>query len=221
MSTPPLTLNTPEEYLAAERKAERKSEYLNGEVFAMSGNRWAHVQITANIQISLGIQFKGRDCTAATTELRLRVNPCGNYMYTYPDTVVVCGKPQFEDKQFDTLLNPKILIEVLSRSTERFDRGKKAELYRQIDSLTEHLFVAQDERLVQHYARQPNGDWLLSEKRDAQDVIELKSVDATLLLADIYDRVEFSAESESQKNYARFNTSEPVPDPSVAAMAGT
>ncbi len=191
MSSQPLPFVTPEEYLAAERKAERRSEYLNGEVFAMAGASLRHVQISGNLITTLNNQLKGRDCDVYATELRVRVNPKGNYLYAYPDVSVVCGESKFEDERFDTLLNPKVIIEILSPSTEPFDRGKKFTLYRQIDSLAEYLLIAQDETRVEQYVRQPGGDWVLSERTGLDDAVTLPSLGLNLKLSDIYYRVSF------------------------------
>jgi Uma2 family endonuclease len=189
MSSQPLTFVTPEEYLAAERKAERKSEYINGEVFAMAGVSPNHDDIVSNLGWSLNNQLRNGDCKVHTPDFRVRVNPKGAYMYTYPDVSVVCGEPRFEDGHLDTLLNPKVIIEVLSHSTEKKDRGVKAELYRQLASHAEYLLVAQDRVHVEHYVRQPDGNWLLAEFNKLEDAVELRSVGATLKLGDIYHRV--------------------------------
>ena len=191
MSSQPLIFLTPEQYLAAERKAERKSEYLNGEVFAMAGaGRW-HSVITINLTSSLDNQLRMSPCQVHHTDMRVRVNPTGNYLYAYPDLSVVCGEPRFEDMQFDTLLNPKVVIEVLSPSTEQFDRRTKATLYRQLQSLEEYFLIAQDRIHVEHYTRQPSGDWSRSDSDRLDDVVELRSVGATLKLSDVYHRVAF------------------------------
>jgi len=189
MASQPLSFVTPEEYLAAERLAERKSEYINGEVFAMAGVSRQHDDIVVNSITSLNIQLRGGDCKVHTPDFRVRVNPKGAYMYAYPDLSVVCGEQRFEDGHLDTLLNPKVIIEVLSHSTEAKDRGVKARLYRQLDSLAEYLFVAQDRVHIEHYVRQPDGSWLLSERSNLEDSLELHSVGATLKLADVYHRV--------------------------------
>jgi len=186
MSSYPLAFLTPQEYLDAERQTERRSEYLNGEVFAMSGSTYAHNKIITSITLSLGPQVRKKDCDVTTNDLRLRVNPRGNYLYAYPDVTVICKKPQFEDKHLDTLLNPRVLIEVLSRTTESWDRLTKAPLYRQLESLKEYLFVAQDRVHVEHYVRQPGDTWVRTEKSKIKDVIKLRSVGATLKLSDIY-----------------------------------
>ncbi len=121
--------------------------------------------------------------------MRVRIVSRREYAYTYPDVVVVCGEPQFEDGHLDTLINPTVLVEVLSESTERYDRGKKFGLYRAIESLVEYVLVAQDEHKVEQYVKQPDGRWLLSDHRSLDDVMELASVQCTLTLRAIYAKI--------------------------------
>jgi len=179
---------TPEEYLALERKAEYKSEYFDGEIFAMSGASITHNQITANVLAEIHAQFKKRLCRVYVNDMRVKVSPTG--LYTYPDIVALCDKPRFDDAQKDTLLNPTVLIEILSDSTANYDRGTKFKHYRTLDSLKEYILVAQDEYHIEHYVRQANNQWLLSEISDLQEVIDLPSIDCRLALTDIYDKVE-------------------------------
>jgi Uma2 family endonuclease len=139
MSTQPKTFISPEQYLAIERKAERKSEYFNGEMFAMAGASESHVLIVTNVVAELREQLRGRPYTVYSTDLRVKVSPTG--LYTYPDVVVVCGQPQFADDQRDTLLNPTLIVEVLSESTQDYDRGEKFEHYRSIASFHEYVLI--------------------------------------------------------------------------------
>src|SRR2546426_2804470 len=178
---------SPQEYLRLERQAEYKSEYLNGEIFAMSGASRKHNLLTTNIRSSLNQQLRGRPCEVYASEMRVKVNATG--LYTYPDVVVVCGEPRLEDEYFDTLLNPTVLIEVLSKSTERYDRIAKSSYYRTLDSLAEHLLVAQDEIRLEQYSRQPDGQWLLLDYRTLSDVAELRSIGSSLRLRDVYEKV--------------------------------
>jgi Uma2 family endonuclease len=188
MSAQPQTAYiTPEEYLALERKAEYKSEYFEGEIFAMSGASPEHNQITANVLAEIHAQFKKRLYRVYVNDMRVKVSPTG--LYTYPDIVALCDKPRFDDAQKDTLLNPTVLIEVLSDSTANYDRGTKFKHYRTLDSLKEYLLVAQDEYHIEHYIRQANNQWLLSETSNLQEVIELPSINCHLALTDIYDKV--------------------------------
>jgi Uma2 family endonuclease len=191
VSSQPKTYLTPEEYLAIERKADHKSEYFNGEMFAMSGASERHATIVANLMYLLVGQLRGRPCKAYANDLRVRVSPTG--LYTYPDVVVVCGQPQFADDQRDTLLNPTLIVEVLSESTKDYDRGGKFEHYRTLTSLSEYVLIDQAKYHVEHFVRQPDNRWLLSETNRLEDTIHLLSVDCDLALAEVYDKVEMSA----------------------------
>jgi Uma2 family endonuclease len=191
MSSQPKTFITPEEYLAIERKAEYKSEYFNGEMFAMSGASERHVSIVANLMYLLVGQLRGRPCKAYASDMRVRVSPTG--LYTYPDVVVVCGQAQFADDQKDTLLNPTLIVEVLSESTKDYDRGGKFEHYRSLASLNEYVLIAQAKHHVEHFVRQPDNRWLLSETNRLEDTIHLSSIDCDLALVEVYDKVELSA----------------------------
>jgi Uma2 family endonuclease len=178
---------TPEEYLALERKAEYKSEYLHGEIFAMTGASRKHNLVAGNIFGELRQQLKGRQCEAYMGDMRVKVTATG--LYTYPDVVVACGEPKFEDEYVDTLLNPTLLVEVLSQSMERYDRIAKSSYYRTLDSLAEHLLVAQDEVRLEQYVKQANGQWLLFECSSLDKVVELPSISCSLALGDVYDKV--------------------------------
>lgn len=177
-----------EDYLAAERKAETKSEYLDGEIFAMSGASREHNLIVVNVVASLHGQLKGRACETYAGDMRVHVPGTG--LYTYPDVTVVCGDPQLEDAELDTLLNPILLIEVLSPSTEGYDRGKKFAHYRTLESFREYVLVSQEEVRVEIFTRQDDGHWLLSEEAVRLEVtVPLASIGCELRLADVYDRV--------------------------------
>jgi Uma2 family endonuclease len=179
---------TPEEYLALERQAEYKSEYFDGEIFAMTGASRKHNLVAGNVFASLHGQLRKRPCEIYPSDMRVKVSPTG--LYTYPDVVIVCGEPIFDDKQKDTLLNPTVLVEVLSKSTASYDRGEKFEHYRKLDSLAEYLVIAQNKYHAEHYTRQIDNRWLLSETDDVQQTIHLSSIECDLALADIYDKVE-------------------------------
>lgn len=187
MSSQPTTYLTPEEYLAIERKAESKSEYINGEIVAMTGASRKHNLIVVNIISEMGRQLRDCTCEMYASSMRIRVPPA--LVYTYPDAVAVYDEPQFEDDYLDTLLNPTLIIEVLSESTEAYDRGKKFGFYRTIPSLAEYLLVAQDEQRIEQYAKQQDGRWLLSEYRLTEDVAELESIQCQLALKEVYDKV--------------------------------
>ena len=180
---------TPEQYLALERKAECKSEYINGRIFAMAGASRQHNQITFNISVELGTQLKGRPCVAYSSDMRVKVTETG--LYAYPDIVVTCNEPQFEDSFLDTLLNPTIIIEVLSESTEAYDRGGKFAHYRRLSSLEEFILIAQDGIYVEQYIRKGK-QWILSEIVGIDEKIQLNSTNCYLSLRDIYHKVELS-----------------------------
>ena len=179
---------TPEEYLALERKSTIKSEYLSGQMYAMSGASRAHNLICLNIGGELRSLLKKRACVVYTYDMRLTVSAAG--LYTYPDVLVVCEEPRFEDDNFDILLNPTALFEVLSPSTEVYDRGAKFGYYRQFDSMQEYTLVSQDFMRVEHYLRH-NEQWILTDLGNPDDVVHLTSIDCELPLREIYERVEF------------------------------
>ena len=182
----------PEDYLALEREAATKSEYVDGEIFAMAGASEEHSLLTLNIGAAIHMALRGRPCKVYVSDMRVKVSPTG--MYTYPDVVAVCGKARLEDAKFDTLLNPTVIIEVLSPSTEGYDRGAKFAHYRRLESLQEYLLVAQDAVHLEHYVRQADGRWLLSEANRLQDEIHLPAIDCRLSLAEVYDKTEIPTE---------------------------
>lgn len=182
-------LATPEEYLAAEREAETRSEYFAGEILAMTGASRVHNVITGNVYGVLWTQLRDRSCEAYVGDMRVKVSRTGQY--TYPDVVVACGEPELEDEHLDTLLNPTLIVEVLSPSTERYDRGRKLEHYRKIPSLAEYVLVAQDARRIEWYTRQERGFWFYNDTQEGQQTVELASVGCTLALDEVYDRIAF------------------------------
>lgn len=185
---------TPEEYLAIERAAEDGSEYWNGEMFALAETSERHGAIVANLVGELRSALKGRPCKVYASDLRLQVAPTG--LYTYPDVLVICGAPEFSDDSRDMVRNPKLIVEVLSPSTEDFDRGRKFAHDRSLPSLVEYLVVAQDRPAVEKLTREPAGPgqsesrWVLTETNGLSGVIRLASVEADLALGEFYDKVE-------------------------------
>ena len=188
MSSERKTHLTPEEYLALERKAGIRSEYLDGDMVAMSGGTREHNLIVGNIVRELGIQLKDRPCEIYPSDMRVKVSATG--LYTYPDITMVCGDPQFEDARRDTLLNPVLIVEVLSESTESYDRGAKFAHYRKVPSVIEYVLVSQRQYSIEQYARQSNGPWLRSEVRGTKGKLDLPSIQCSIELAEIYERVE-------------------------------
>lgn len=180
---------TPDEYLKAERIAEARSEYVAGHVVAMAGTSFRHAELVANMQYSLIGQLKGKPCRAVSSEVKVRVQ---DDAFFYPDILVTCGEAQFHDKDRDVLLNPKVIVEVLSKSTEKWDRGGKFDIYRKIPSLTDYLLVSQDRCVVEHRIRQVGDVWMLENYHGAAAVVSIESIGCTLPLADIYNAVDGS-----------------------------
>ncbi|MBS1793083.1 MAG: Uma2 family endonuclease [Acidobacteria bacterium] len=186
------------EYLAIDRESAERYEYLDGEIYLMAGESGAHGDICMNLAIAFGNQTKGTGCRGRIKDTKVlsgaaaqnTASPKG--MFSYPDLVVICGPPQYHDKHEDVVVNPKLIIEVLSESTESFDRGEKFIRYRMWNStLTDYLLVSQTAPLVEHYIKQSDGSWLLREYRGLETSFRIETIAADLNLADIYDRIEF------------------------------
>lgn len=180
------------EYLDLERAADEKSEFLNGETFLMSGASRRHNLVSGNIFRLLSTQLLGRPCETFVSDMRVQVSKAG--LYTYPDVVVVCGEPVFEDKELDTLQNPTLIVEVISPPTEAYDRGRKFEFYRKLPSLREYLVVSQDAPHVDRFVVDDLGRWTLTDASGLEDSLELTSVGCSLRLADVFDRIEFEVD---------------------------
>lgn len=187
MSGQPLERMSPEAYLAFERRAHVRHQYVEGEAFAMAGASERYNLIVTNLVIEIGLQLRDRPCRVYPGDLRVAVSEQGPFYY--PDVAALCAEPRFLDAERDTLLNPEVVVEVLSPSTEAFDRGLKFSHYRTMPSLNEVLFVAQDALRVEHFARQPDGRWLFSDHAGSGAVLELPSLGCRLELARIYDKL--------------------------------
>jgi Uma2 family endonuclease len=185
-----LSRMTEAEYLEFERASEWKHEFIDGEVLAMTGASRAHNLICTTTSFLLYSQLRGRSCEIYSTDMRVKVEATG--LYTYPDISVVCGDPQFADDEFDTLLNPTVLIEVLSPSTERYDRGRKFQHYRELPSLREYVLIAQDSPRIERYLRQKDGVWQFTDAKEPEASLELTSIGCTLALAEVYEQVDFT-----------------------------
>jgi Uma2 family endonuclease len=181
---------TPEEYLGIERRAEFKSEYYAGQMFAMAGASREHNLITGNVVGELRSLLRGQPCETYPSDMKVLVSATG--LYTYPDVSVACGEPQFLDRQGDVLLNPLVIVEVLSDSTEAYDRGAKFALYQRIESLQEYVLVSQDKARVERYVRQPDGKWLYSRTDGLEDGVHLEAIHCRLPLSEVYARVRFA-----------------------------
>lgn len=185
------TYLSPEEYLEIERRAEFRSEYFNGEMFAMAGASLAHNRITRDALTAINTSLRSGDCEVFSNDMRVKIDPIKKY--AYPDLVAVCGDARFEDAETDTLLNPVLIIEVLSPSTAAYDRGAKFEHYRQIPSLREFVLIEQDRPHIEVYRRDADGSWRLFEQNDLEGTVSLESIGCHLTLREIYARVEFVA----------------------------
>ena len=188
---------TPEEYLAWERKAPFKNEYLSGQILAMSGASLAHNLITGNIFNGLYNQLLNRECITFSGEMRVKARPITSYFY--PDVAVVCDEPRFEDDMFDTLLNPTVVVEVLFPSTAAYDKGEKFEIYKQITSLQEYILVSQAQVNVERHFRLGT-QWRAIEFHELVATLPLDSIGCELPLAHIYRRVKFTDASRSYRS---------------------
>lgn len=195
MTTQPNVRITPEEYLRIERAAEWKSEYIDGEMFAMAGASPRHVLIATNLAAELRERLRNTPCTAYTADLRVATDRRRHY--TYPDVVVVCEPVQCVDEHQDTITNPTLIAEVLSESTEKYDRGAKSERYRAVPTLAEYMLVSQERVHIELYTRQPDGVWALREWNDPDAEIDLSSVGCRLKIAEVYAKIEFTPTDSS------------------------
>lgn len=181
---------TPEEYLAFERAAETKHEYLDGQIFAMAGGSPLHNQICFNTNVAVGIQLRGTECIGYTSDQKIRTDPMD--LFSYPDLTIVCGKPTFHDKHNDVILNPKVIIEVLSPKTEDYDRSEKLTRYQAIKSVSDYILISQTRPSVEQFVRQKGKrQWLFTIETEMKAEIFIASINCRLKLADIYDRVVF------------------------------
>jgi Uma2 family endonuclease len=186
---------TVEQYLEMERASEEKHEYLNGEIYLMAGGTGNHNAINMNTGGSLVTQLRKTPCITYSSDQRVHITATG--LYTYPDITVVCDPPLWRDNRRDTLLNPTLIVEVLSPSTENYDRTKKFRHYRTLASLKEYVLISQDEPRIERYLRQPNDEWLFTEIIGLDMVLELPSIQCSLALTDVYDKINFE-ESERE-----------------------
>ena len=188
MTTQTIAYVTPDEYLAAERLSESRSEYLDGVVCPMPGASLRHIQIVSNITTELSVQLRARPCHVLPIDMKVRLPDSRKFFY--PDLSVVCDEVQFHDDRRDIILNPLLVIEVLSGSTEAFDRGAKFQAYQTLDSLKEYLLVAQDRPVIEQFVRQSDGKWTYTSAVGLESSLALPSVECTLNLSAVYDKVD-------------------------------
>jgi len=190
-----LPVFTPEEYLEFERESDVKHEYLDGLIYAMAGSSPQHSTISVNISEIITRQLRGTACRPFSSDMKTRCIPVTPQpkrkrgLFAYPDFIVVCGEPVFHDEQQDVLVNPKLIVEVLSPSTEAYDREEKFERYQELDSSTDYLLIAQDRSRVEHFVRQPNGEWTCTIETDLTKSVFLASINCSVPLSEVYEWV--------------------------------
>ena len=198
----PQLLHTPEEYLASERDAFERHEWLDGLIYAMAGESPQHSLICTNVTITLGTQLKSKPCAVYSPNMKVYSRLPSDLglkgLFAYPDSTVVCGEARFHDEHRDVLINPRVVTEVLSPTTERYDRGKKFLRYQQNASLTDYVMIAQAYPSVEHYARRANGSWLYSVTTELTASVTLESIECRLPLAEVYDRIVFPELAEDE-----------------------
>ncbi|MGI8467264.1 MAG: Uma2 family endonuclease [Pyrinomonadaceae bacterium] len=185
-------LYTPAEYLALEEKAEFRSEYVNGEIITMAGGSLDHVQITSNVSRFTGNKISA-ECRSLPTDIKVYVKALNKFYY--PDVTVLCGEPKFYQKRNDTIVNPVLIVEVLSGSTEAKDRGEKFFAYQTLESFREYILVSQDKEVVEQFIKQSDGSWKYLAIIGAKSKVKFESIGIELSLEEIYQRVEFSKEN--------------------------
>lgn len=216
MSTPQTKLRyyTAQEYLNIERASEEKHEYLDGQILAMAGETEEHNLICMNFGGELRDHLKGHPCLAMSKDMKVRSGPeppikmvyPPKGFFSYPDVLVVCGERRYHDSYRDVLLNPRVIIEVLSSSTAEFDYGEKFRRYRTwLLELTDYILVSQSAPVIEHYRKQPSGDWLLSSVEGLENSLHIASIGCTLRLSEVYDRVEFKGQAIEQSDVEALN----------------
>lgn len=207
------TIYSPEEYLELERASETRHEYVDGDVYEMAGESLAHSQICVNLAGEMRAALKGSPCQALSPNMKVRAETRG--MFAYPDLTVVCGEPQFHDEKRDVLLNPKVIIEVLSPSTHRYDQTKQFFRYRkELPSLTDYILIYQDAPFIEHHEKQPDGRWVHNAFDGIDDTMRIPSIGCGISLREVYDRVEFvpydfgNDSTKSESTFDDFDTLE-------------
>jgi len=195
------TLCSVDEYLTLERAADERHEYLDGQIFAMAGESDAHGIITMNVAGILYLQLKGKHCQGRIKDTKVRSGPESRSrqsfagMFSYPDFVIICDEPEYHDEHRDVLLNPTGIVEVLSPSTDSFDRGEKFERFKAWNpTFSEYVLISQDEPRIEHHSRQADGQWSIEYYTDLEYVVKIEAIQCELKLADVYERVVFDAE---------------------------
>jgi len=194
---------TVEEYLEAERESPERHEFIDGQIYQMAGESGRHGDVSVNITREISLQLKGKECRARSKDTKIksggfsqRKTNSTKGMFSYPDLVVICGEPEYHDKFKDIVLNPQVIVEVLSDSTEVFDRNAKFTRYRMFNqTLTDYILVSQDKPMVEHFIRQDDNNWNLNIYLGLDKTLEVESIECSLRLSEIYDRIKFSKET--------------------------
>lgn len=205
MSTPKQKLLiAPEEYLAFERRADERHEWLDGVIRQMAGESPQHSIICSNVNASFNLQLRGKPCATFSPNMkvysRLATDTTMKGLFSYTDTLVVCGPPQFHDQHRDVLTNPRVVVEVLSDSTENYDRTEKFERYAQNNSLTDYILISQHRPCIEHFARQEQGLWTYYRATALTDSIQLAAINCRLSLTEVYDRIEFKTPKPEEES---------------------
>lgn len=189
------TLYTPEDYLTFERGAETRHEFLDGEIYQMAGESLSHSRVCVNLSGEVRNKLKGKPCEALSPNMKVRTSSTS--LFAYPDLTIVCGEPQFHDTKKDVLINPQVIFEVLSPSTENYDRTTKFQKYRMgNENLTDYVLISQDKSFVEHFNKQTDNVWVYQSYSEISDIFSIKTIDCELSLREIYDRVEFEIQPE-------------------------
>jgi Uma2 family endonuclease len=189
------TLYTPEDYLAFEREARTRHEFFDGEIYAMAGESLSHSRVCVNLSGEVRNKLKGKPCEALSPNMKVRTSSAS--LFAYPDLTIVCGEPQFHDTKKDVLINPQAIFEVLSPSTETYDRTTKFQKYRLGNpTLIDYFLISQDKPFVEHFMKQADGNWLYRSYSELDETVKIETLDCELSLREIYDRVEFEIEAE-------------------------
>lgn len=188
MSEAAIKYTTEAEYLSFERRSEERHEYYKGEIYLMSGASFKHNIIEDNLRGAIHAFLKGKKCRSFGSNLRVHVPK--NTLYTYPDILIVCDTPKFVDNEFDTLLNPAVLIEILSPSTGNYDRGAKFDLYREIETLKEYLLIDSAKTHCIHYVKNADSTWTFSEAKNLTDTFVIATIGLQIQLSEVYDGIE-------------------------------
>lgn len=200
---------TADEYLALERRSEERHQYVDGQIYAMAGESLEHSTICFNLSTILGAQLRGGNCRGLSPNMKIRSGPLQRNtrrgLFSYADLITVCGEPRFHDEHRDVLLNPTVLIEVLSPSTEAFDRGEKFRRYStHLETLSDYILVSSDQPRIEHFRRQPAGQWLYSGMEGLESRLDLASIECILPFAEVYERIEFPAEEPPVQDGSEF-----------------